>query len=73
MFDDFKKILEENYDITDVTLNTNFKKDLGLTSFDFINLLCLIEDKYNVELDDQDYRNVNTIKELIECIKKKRC
>lgn len=68
MLDEFRQILKDNYQITNVELTSNFKTDFELTSFDFINLICIIEDKYNIEIDEKEYRNLNTIKELIDYI-----
>ena len=49
------------YDITNIKLESNFKNDFGLTSFDFINLICLIEDKFGVEIEECMYRKLNTV------------
>lgn len=66
MFDFFEKFLRDNYGIDHIEMSTNFKKDLGLDSFDFVNLICTIEEKYGVELEEDKYRKLNTIEELIE-------
>ena len=66
MFEELKKILKDNYQIEDIELSTNFKKDLDLTSFDFVNLITLIEDKYKIEIEEESYRRLNTVRELIE-------
>lgn len=66
MLSDFKKILKEYYDVDNVELTSNFKKDFGLTSFDFVNLICLIEDKYGIEIEESKYRSINTIEDLIQ-------
>ena len=73
MFDDIKKILKKNYKIKEITLNTNFKTDLGLTSFDFVNLIVIIEDLYNIEIEENKYRALNTIKDLITYLESKKC
>lgn len=66
MLNDFKKIMKETYEIDNVELDSNFKTDFGLTSFDFVNLICLIEEEYGIELDEKVYRYLNTVGELIE-------
>lgn len=66
MFDFFAEFLKDNYGIEHIELSTNFKKDLGLDSFDFVNIICAIEEKYGVELEEDRYRSLNTIGELIE-------
>lgn len=72
MLDEFKKILKEEYDIDNVKLTSNFKTDFGLTSFDFINLICLIEDMFNIEIEESEYRNLNTMSDLINYIESKK-
>lgn len=66
MFEELKKMLKDDYQIEDISLSTNFKKDLDLTSFDFINLIAMIEDKYKIEIEEECYRRLNTVGELIE-------
>lgn len=65
MFEEFKKIMKEVYEVDNVELESNFKTDFGLTSFDFVSLICVIEEKYGVELDEEKYRSLNTVQELI--------
>ena len=40
MLNDFRKIMKKYYGIEGIELNSNFKKDFELTSFDFVNLIC---------------------------------
>lgn len=70
MLDEFKKILKENYNITEVELTSNFKKDFGLSSFDFINLICLIEEKYGIVIVEEEYLSLNTVGDLMKYIEK---
>lgn len=65
MLDDFRTIMKELYGIDNMELSSNFKTDFGLTSFDFVNLICLIEEKYDVELEEKQYRSLNTVEDLI--------
>lgn len=71
MLNDFKKIMKKQYGIDNVELTSNFKIDFGLTSFDFINLISIIEAKYKVELDEEDYRFLNTVEDLINYLEQK--
>ena len=66
MLNELKKMMKENYDITNIKLTSNFKKDFGLTSFDFVNLICLIEEKFNIEIEESKYRTLNTVDDLIQ-------
>ena len=68
MYEELKKILEDQYGITEFGSESNFKKDLELDSFDLMNLICIIEDKYNIELDEEKYRELTTIQEMCDYI-----
>jgi len=68
MFNEFKDILKSNFNITNVELSSNFKKDFGLTSFDFIVLLFLTEEKYGVQIEEEHYFSLNTVDDLIKYI-----
>ena len=73
MLKEIKEIMYDYYEITDINLDSNFKTDFGLTSFDFVNLMGLIEDKYDVVLEEKDYRKLNTIRDLIVYLEEKKC
>ena len=73
MLNDFREIMKEIYEIDNVKLKSNFKTDFGLTSFDFVNLICLIEDKYGVELEEKKYRSLNTVQDLITYLETLKC
>lgn len=68
MLNQLKTLLKKNYNIEDISTETNIKTDLGLTSFDFINLIALIEDTFHVEIDEEKYHSINTIGDLIKYI-----
>lgn len=70
MLNDFRKIMKEYYGIDTVELTSNFKTDFGLTSFDFVNLICQMEETYDVELEEKQYRSLNTVEELITYLEK---
>lgn len=73
MLSDLKVMMKENYDITNIRLESNFKNDFGLTSFDFVNLICLIEDKFGVEIEEVMYRKLNTVDDLVKYLESKKC
>ena len=66
MFEEICKILKENYGVEGVTPETNFKKDLGLNSFDLMELAFIAEEKFNLEIDESKYRTAETIKDICE-------
>ena len=72
MLNEFREILKTHYNVDSVELTSNFKKDFGLTSFDFINLLCILEEKYGVLIEEEHYLSLRTIGDLIKHIEDAR-
>ena len=76
MFDIMKNLLKEEYGIDGVSPSSDFRRDLGLSSFDLMNLLCIVEDKFDIELDEEHYRHISTAGEMCsyieELIKEKK-
>lgn len=72
MLEELKTLLKKNYPIDDISMETNIKTDLGLTSFDFINLIALIEDTFHIEIEEEKYHSINTVGDLIEYIENAR-
>ncbi len=70
LFTNLKKFLKEECDIReqDISLQTNIRSDLDLSSFDLINLLFTIEEKYKVVVPEEKYLEINTIGDLVEYI-----
>jgi len=61
------------YDVTGrtaVTYDTDFVRDLGLTSFDIINMVCAFEAHYNAEIPTRDIWQLHTVQDVIEYMKK---
>ena len=54
MYERLKQILKEQYGIEDVSPESEIKTDLGLDSFELMDLICLVEDTFGVEIDEDD-------------------
>ncbi|MDE7447409.1 MAG: acyl carrier protein [Lachnospiraceae bacterium] len=68
MLNQLRALFKKNYHIDNIDESTNLKNDLGLTSFDFINLIAIIEDTFHIEVDEEKYHSINTIGDLIDYI-----
>lgn len=68
MLNQLRALFKKNYNIDNINEDTNLKNDLGLTSFDFINLIAIIEDTFHIEIDEEKYHSINTIGDLIDYI-----
>ncbi|MCR4691122.1 MAG: acyl carrier protein [Lachnospiraceae bacterium] len=64
MFEEIVRILKENYGIENVKPESNFKKDLGLSSFDLMELAFVAEDRFGLEIEECSYRSMETVKDI---------
>ncbi len=55
-----------------VTEDSEFIKDLGLSSFDIIGLIALAEEKFDIEISDFEIMKIRKIGDIAEIIKSKR-
>lgn len=51
-----------------VTPQSNLMKDIGLSSFDVINLVCSFEEEFDVEIPDRSVTSVRTIEDIVRMI-----
>ncbi len=51
-----------------ITPNLNFIKDLDADSIDFVELIMEIEDKYNIEIPDEDANKLDTFQSAVNYI-----
>ena len=56
MFEEFKKMLSEQLEIdpAEITMEAELNGDLGLNSVELADLVLLCEDKYDIEIKDDD-------------------
>lgn len=72
MIKKLKKIFVEYMGIENIEINreTNIKNDLGLNSFDLAQLVCNIEDEFDVEIPDSEIKNIKTVGDVVDYLKK---
>lgn len=47
-----------------VTGDTAIKTDLGLDSFEIVNLIYILEDRYRIEINETDIRFIVTVNDI---------
>ena len=68
-----EKILEIINDFVDVDLatadeNTRLRGELGLNSFDFVNVAIELEREFGIKISDAAAANLRTVGELVELV-----
>lgn len=73
MFEQIKRIIEEQLGITDpdlITLNTNIHEDLDADSLDAVEIIMTIEDEFDVEIPDDIAEKLQTIAQIVDYLEK---
>ncbi len=67
MFDKVKDILVEELTLNpeDVTLEAELVGDLGINSLELADLVMLCEEKFDIEIKDQDIRKFLTVGDIV--------
>lgn len=74
MLDKLKEIIEDklSVDVADITVETNFKDDLGVDSLDLFELVMALEEEFGVEIPSEDLEQLTTVGKVIEYIENKQ-
>ena len=70
MLDRIRDILEEYVEVPreQITLETTFSDDLGLSSLDVVNIIVAFEDEFDVEISDRMLSKIVTVEDVIELL-----
>lgn len=55
----------------DITIDTNFKEDLGADSLDLFELVSELESEYDIEIETEELQNLTTVKAVVDYLEAK--
>ncbi|HDL60131.1 MAG TPA: acyl carrier protein [candidate division WOR-3 bacterium] len=70
---ELKEIIIEKLSVTEdqITEGARFQEDLGADSLDVVELVMAIEEKFNIEVPDEDAEKIRTVGDAVNYIKEK--
>lgn len=73
LIDDVRNIIVEQLHVTPekVTENAHFVEDLGADSLDIVELVMAFEEKFGIEIPDEDSQQLVTVGKAVEYLEKK--
>lgn len=68
MFDKFADLLVEELQIDrdDITMEAELTNDLGINSIELADLVMLCEEKFGIEINDDDIRKFTTVGDVVK-------
>lgn len=72
LFDDVKAVIVEQLSVneSEVKLESRFTDDLGADSLDVVELVMALEEKFEIEIPDEEAEKIVTVKDVVEYIEK---
>jgi acyl carrier protein len=70
IFDEVKEIVMEQLNKTadEVKEDSRFAEDLGADSLDVVELVMALEDKFDIEIPDEDAEKITTVADAVKYI-----
>ena len=67
MYEKFADLLVEELQIdrNDITMEAELANDLGINSIELADLVMLCEDKFGIEINDEDIRKFTTVGDVV--------
>lgn len=62
------KILTSNPKVSNITPQSNLLMDFGLTSLDLAEIVCDIEDEFDIEIPEKDLVKIKTVHDIYEYV-----
>jgi acyl carrier protein len=73
MFEKLVEVISEGLgvDAEEITVETNFKDDLGADSLDLFQMVMALEDEYGIEISTEDLNSIETVGDVLNYLKDK--
>ena len=73
MFEKVKAILMEELNVEEekISLDAELTNDLGVNSLELADLILLCEEKFSIEIDDDDLRGLITVGDVVSYLENK--
>jgi len=68
MYEKFVRLLVDELQIeeSDITMDAELSNDLGINSIELADLVMQCEDKFGIQINDDDIRNFTTVGDVVE-------
>lgn len=71
MFELIQEVIYKVTGKTNITYETDFVKDLELSSFDIMNIICEFEDRLDVTIPERDVWQIHQVKDVFDYMEKR--
>lgn len=74
MFEEFKKLLVEQMNLNpdDIAESAELVNDLGINSLELADLVFTCEEKFGIEIDEEDFQKFVTVGDVVNYLESKK-
>ncbi len=74
IFDDVKEVVVEQLNVSpdEVKMESKFVEDLGADSLDVVELVMALEEKFNIEIPDDQAEKIQTVGDVVKFIEENK-
>lgn len=72
VFQTVEEIIRDVIGVERITMDTEFVRDLALNSMDLANLVCEFENRFQMEVNLREVKNMTQIKDVVAYIKENK-
>jgi len=74
LIDEIKEVVVEQLSVSpdEVKEDSKFVEDLGADSLDVVELVMALEEKFDIEIPDDEAEKIQTVKDVIDYIESKK-
>lgn len=67
----FSTVFGQEIDVSKLDESADLKKDLGMNSIAFLYMATVLEEKYSIEFNNEDFVKLATVKDVIDVVESK--
>ena len=67
----FEAIFGEELNVDNLNENSDLKKDIGMNSISFLYMAMVLEEKYSIKFNNEDFAKISTVKDVIDIVESK--
>lgn len=67
----FVKIFGTDIDVSNFNEDSDLRKDIGMTSISFLYMAMVLEEKYSIHFNNEDFPKITTVKDVIDIVESK--
>ena len=67
----FATVFGNEIDLSSIDENSDLKKDIGMNSISFLYTAMVLEEKYSIQFNNDDFPKLTTVKDVINIIESK--